>query len=263
MCNAQDTEADCNQPAQPNPQPPPALAAAAALFLDLDGTLIEIAPRPDLVKVPAGLPVLLARLAAMRAGAVAVVSGRTLAQIDRLLSPWRGAAAGLHGAERRRADGSLNRSADPLAAAALEALRPRLAAIAGRRPGVVVEDKIAGLALHYRGAPERESEIRGLAESLRDEAGGALRVIAGKMVVEFQSRTVNKGTAIAAFLAEPPFRGRPPVFIGDDVTDEDGFAEINRRGGVTVRVGRPGESAARFSLPSVAAALAWLGDTGG
>ncbi len=242
---------------------PPALDPAAALFIDVDGTLLEIAPRPELVQVPLGLPALLGRLAAERGGALAVVSGRRLADLDRLLHPWHGAAAGLHGAECRRADGSVmappHRPADLAAAQALDRLRPRLREAAAHAPGVWLEDKGETLALHYRAAPERADEIRDLGGRLLQEAGDALRLIAGKMVVELQPRHHGKGAAIAAFLAEPPFRGRRPVFLGDDTTDEDGFLEVNRRDGLSIRVGpRAGATAARYALPSVAAARAWL-----
>lgn len=239
------------------PAPPP-LAPDAALFLDLDGTLLEIAPRPELVRVPRELPALLARLAAHRDGALAVVSGRRLADVDGLLAPWRGAAAALHGSERRRGDGSLAQPQDAEAAASLQALRPRLRQAAAQLPGVWLEDKGETLALHYRAAPEREAELRDLAARLVAEAGDRLRLIAGKMVVELQPRHHNKGAAIAAFLAEPPFRGRLPVFVGDDTTDEDGFREVNRHGGLSIRVGPPAATAAACELPSVGAALDWL-----
>jgi trehalose 6-phosphate phosphatase len=237
---------------------PPRLDPAAALFLDVDGTLLEIAPRPDLVLVPERLPALLADLAAVRGGALALVSGRPLGELDRLFPEWRGAAAGLHGSERRRADGSLARTGDAAAAAALDRLRAPLAAFARGRPGLLLEDKGGTIALHYRALLQAEGEIRAFAEALCRRAGPALRLIAGKMVVEFQPRNASKAAAIAAFMAEPPFAGRRPVFLGDDTTDEDGFAEVNRRGGVSVRVGPPAATAAGYRLASVSAALEWL-----
>lgn len=237
---------------------PPRLEAQAALFLDVDGTLLEIAPRPDLVRVPRRLPVLLKALAARRGGALALVSGRPLAQLDRLFPVWRGAAAGLHGLERRGADGSLVRAAEPAALAALDRLRAPLAEFARARPGLFLEDKGETIALHYRDRPQAEAELRALADSLVRASESALRLIAGKMVVEFQPRAASKGAAIAAFLAEPPFRGRRPVFLGDDVTDEDGFAAVNRQGGLSVRIGQPAATAARYGLDSVSATLQWL-----
>jgi trehalose 6-phosphate phosphatase len=243
---------------------PPPLDSQAALFLDVDGTLLEIAPRPELVRVPPVLPALLGTLARQRGGALALVSGRRLDDLDSLFLPWYGAAAGLHGAERRRPDGSLvprgRNQTDLAAAAALDRLRPRLRQIAQAIPGVWIEDKGTTLALHYRAAPEGGDEIRQEVARLMRESGGRLRLIAGKMVVELQPSHHGKGGAIAAFLAEPPFCGRRPVFLGDDATDEDGFIEVNRRGGVSIRVGPPAATtAAAYGLASVPAVLAWLG----
>src|SRR3954447_13557049 len=242
---------------------PPPLDPASALFLDVDGTLLEIAPRPELVRVPPGLPGLLERLARQREGALAPISGRPLADLDGLFQPWRGAAAGLHGAERRRSDGSLNESrhspADRAAAAALDRLRPALTECERRWPGAWLEDKDRTLALHYRAIPEKKAEIRNTVEPLAEQESGALRLIAGKMVFEFQPRHHIKGAVIAAFLAEPPFRGREPVFVGDDTTDEDGFVAVNSRGGVSVRVDpTAGSTAALYNLPCVAEVLNWL-----
>src|SRR5207249_12256682 len=129
-------------------------------------------------------------------------------------------------------------------------------------PGGWLEDKGRTLALHYRAVPEAGAQIRDRAERLLCEHGDGLRLIPGKMVVEFQPRHYGKGGAITAFMAEPPFRGRAPVFLGDDTTDEEGFAEVNRRGGVSIRVGAPlATSAAAYRSPSVAAALDWLAGT--
>jgi trehalose 6-phosphate phosphatase len=240
--------------------PPPPLDSGAALFLDIDGTLLEMAERPDRVQVPSLLPALLGRLAQQRGGALALVSGRPLEEIERLFQPWRGPAAGLHGIERRRADGSLDARIDAAAAAALDRIRPPLAALAGEESRLILEDKQGTVALHYRAAPEREDEILALAFALQRQAGAALRLITGKMVVEFQPRGTDKGTTIAAFLDESPFFGRRPVFVGDDVTDEDGFAEIDRRQGVAIRVGESAETRARYALTSVANVLAWLAE---
>jgi len=237
----------------------PPLDPRSALFLDVDGTLLEIAPRPELVQVPDGLPSLMVRLSAQREGAFALISGRPLAQLDRLFQPWQGAAAGLHGFERRRADGILDCAVDSASAAALDRLRPKLAALAADGTGLMLEDKGGTLAIHYRAAPQREPEIRAVVEALHREIASKLRLITGKMVVEFQPRSADKGRAIATFLAEPPFLGRPPVFVGDDTTDEDGFAEIRRRGGIAVRLGPfDNATAANYRLPTVEAVLGWL-----
>ena len=255
MCNAQGTSGKQRLPA------PPRLDRSTALFLDVDGTLLEIAARPDLVRVPCRLPLLLAALAAARDGALALVSGRPLAEIDQLFPGWRGAAAGLHGIEQRRADGGLAHIADAAAALARDRLRGPLAKLARERPGLLFEDKGGTIALHYRDMPQAEAEIHALAEALCRATKPALRLIAGKKVVEFQPRSISKALAIAAFLAEPPFRGRRPVFLGDDTTDEDGFVEVNRCGGVSIRVGAPAATAARYGLASVTEALEWLGSS--
>jgi trehalose 6-phosphate phosphatase len=245
-----------------SPGPPPTLDARSALFLDVDGTLLEIASRPELVRVPSGLPALIARRAEEREGALALISGRSLAQLDQLFQPWHGAAAGLHGIERRRADGTLDSILDGASEAALNHIRPKLAALADHGSGLLFEDKGGTIALHYRAVPEREAEIRAYAEALLSESETTLRLIAGKMVVEFQPTTMDKGQAIAAFLAEPPFLGRRPIFVGDDTTDEDGFVEIRRRGGRAVRVGSSGATAANYNVPTVGAVLDWLAKTG-
>ena len=257
MCNAQRRFSDGAESSVPPLDP------QSALFLDVDGTLLEIAPRPELVQVPDGLPSLIMRLSAAREGALALISGRPLAQLDLLFEPWQGAAAGLHGLERRRADGVLDCVVDGDNRAALDRLRPRLAALAADGTGLLLEDKGGTLALHYRAVPQREPEIRAVVEALHREMAGGLRLITGKMVVEFQPRSADKGRAIAAFLAEPPFLGRRPIFVGDDTTDEDGFSEIRRRGGIAVRVGLfDGVTAANYGLPTVEAALAWLASSG-
>jgi trehalose 6-phosphate phosphatase len=241
---------------------PPALDRQSALFIDVDGTLLEIARRPESVQVPPPLLDLLGQLAGERDGALALISGRSIADLDRLFQPWRGAAAGLHGAERRRPDGShvveSDSAADSAAAAALDRLRPELAALTARFAGVWLEDKGRTLALHYRAVPDAGPALRASAEQLLG-GGSSLRLIAGKMVVELQPQHHGKGRAIAGFMKEAPFRGRMPVYLGDDTTDEDGFAEVNRRGGLSIRVGLPDPATvAVFALSSVAAARDWL-----
>ena len=151
--------------------------------------------------------------------------------------------------------------ADRDAAFALDRLRPALRDLAERIPGVLLEDKGRTLALHYRAAPEKAAEIRSAIDRGPREHGENLRLIAGKMVFELQPRHHGKHGAIAAFLAEEPFCNRMPVFVGDDTTDEDGFAEVNRRGGVSIRVGPPSaKTEAMYALPSVSAVFDWLRD---
>ena len=258
MCAAQQAGRDVMR----TPTAAPPLDRHDALFIDVDGTLLEIAPRPELVEVAPSLPDLLRRLGDEREGALALISGRPIAELDRLFRPWRGAAAGLHGIERRRPDGSYAKGggdADRTAAAALDRLRPEITAVARHWPGVFVEDKGRTLALHYRALPDAEAAIRGAAARLVEQDSDSLRLIAGNMVVEFQPRHHDKGRVIAAFMAEPPFQGRRPVYLGDDTTDEDGFAEVNRRSGVSIRIGcQSGSTAAVFGLSSVRGAREWL-----
>jgi trehalose 6-phosphate phosphatase len=232
----------------------PPLPADPALFLDVDGTLVEIAATPEMVRVAPGLLTTLAHLVLERP--VALVSGRRIADIDRLFAPLVLPAAGAHGLERRRGDGTLERKD------AVELVRPvlpPLAAFAAEWPGVRLEDKGLSVALHYRLAPEAEEPARRIAEAVAAESQGWLKVLAGKMVYELTPRLADKGTAVAAFMSEPPFAGKVPVFLGDDVTDEDGFDAVDRMGGLSVLVGAREGSRARFRLPSVPAAHAWLG----
>ena len=224
------------------------LDPTAALFLDFDGTLVDIAPRPEAVRVDAALP---GRLAAVRErldGALAVLSGRPIAEIDRLLAPLRLTAAGVHGLEVR-ADPAGPVVAAAAATDALSAVRAVLAAAGMPGAGVHVEDKRLAVAVHYRNAPERGEMVRAL---LADVVAlhPSLHLVAGKMVVEVKPAGVDKGTALMNFLARPPFLHRMPVMIGDDVTDEDGFRAALAAGGRAIKVG-PGESLAPERLPDV------------
>ena len=233
--------------------PLPEPGARWALFLDFDGTLVEIASAPDLVRVPPALPSLLQTLAERLDGALAIVTGRPIAQIDDLLWPARCAVAGLHGLERRRADGSLDRRPpDP----ALESLRARLIPFVAARPRLLLEDKILSVALHYRNAPEREAECRAEMQAALAELPG-LDLLDGKMVFEARPYGMDKGNAITAFSTEPPFRGRLPVFLGDDRTDEDGFRVVQAHGGLAIKVGA-GETVATFRAAGVGEAQKWL-----
>jgi len=236
-----------------------------AFFLDVDGTLIEIAATPESVRVDAGLTAMLAALFEKTGNAVALLSGRRIADLDRLFWPLRLPAAGIHGLERRRADGAVERAET----ASLDALRAPLAEFAERHPQVLVEDKGPAIALHYRNAPEAAAAAHALAGALVGASSSGIAVVPGKMVLEFRplaaaGRHVDKGTALACFMAEAPFRSRRPFFAGDDVTDEDGFRVVRRLGGIALRIGdglrlAGGQcSAAAFVLPSVAALRTWL-----
>ncbi len=214
------------------------------------------AASPCGVSVDPGLRPTLAALREALGGAVALVSGRTLAQLDDLLTPLVLPAAGLHGLERRRADGTIARAQEP--AAEIAVVRQRLRAFAARAPGVLLEDNGLSLALHYRDAQHLKEECRRAVAAALAASGGGLHLLEGKMMFEIKVDGSDKGTAIEAFLAEPPFAGRTPAFFGDDVTDEDGFAAVNRHGGVTVRVGDGAKTMARWRIASVGALLTWL-----
>jgi trehalose 6-phosphate phosphatase len=238
------------------PPPPRLRAADIALFLDVDGTLLEIEREPGAVHVPERLCRLLEHLQGATRGALALVSGRSLDQLDRLFSPLRFSAAGLHGLERRNLGRRTVRAAPNREV--LERARRRLAAFAEVNKGVLLEDKALTLALHYRKAPDVAGAAIGVAEQAVAESAGALVLLHGKMVCELKPPGMDKGRAIAAFLEEPPFIGRRPVFAGDDVTDEAGFATINERGGVSVRIGHGQATAAAFGYRDVAAVQTWL-----
>ena len=233
---------------------PPRLHRDHALFLDFDGTLVEIAPAPDLVHVPAELPHLLDELANRLGGAIAVVSGRPLDELACMLAPFAGGIAGDHGLERRYGGGKVTRC---LEHPELDRFRPLLAEFATRHHGVLLEDKASSLALHYRQAPSLAARCHALVRRAVDASNGALVAVEGKMVMELMPRSGGKGRAIADFLADAPFHGRLPVFIGDDVTDEGGFAVVNRLGGVSVHVGG-GATIARYALAGVSDVWAWL-----
>jgi len=233
----------------------PALPAAAAVFLDFDGTLVEITAEPHQVVVPPALTQTLARLVARCDGAVAVVSGRELGELDRFLRPLILPAAGVHGLERRRPDGSIERMRKPRW---LARLMPEIDAFARTRPELLVEKKRLSVAIHYRGAPAAAAAVRDFVDRCAAAVGTRAAVQHGKMVAELRPAGRDKGTAIEAFMQEPPFRGRRPVFLGDDLTDEHGFVAVNRLDGLSIRVGAPAQSAAAWSLPSVAAVRQWL-----
>lgn len=239
--------------------PPPSPQADWALFLDVDGTLIDIAPTPSAIRRPPELPALLEGLSRRHGGAVALISGRSVDNLRQLMAPARLPAAGLHGLERLDAGDRLHR---PRPLPGLDTLRRDLAAFAAHHPGVVVEDKGLSLALHYRLAPACEEECQALAAALAATTPG-FQLAPGKMVFELRPAGADKGTAIAAFLAEAPFRGRIPVFAGDDLTDESGFAAVAARGGFGVRIGAPQPSAAAYALASPAACRAWLASGNG
>lgn len=234
--------------------PPPLDRRNAALFLDLDGTLAEIEARPEqVVPQPRRTHVLTTLVAAMD-GRVAVLTGRTLAEADRILDGAVPAVGAVHGLVRRLPDGTI---IEQPPAATLPDARRQLEALAAER-GLLIEDKGSSIALHYRRAPEAAEAARAAVRRVSDATG--LLVQEGAMVSELRTPGPDKGDALKAFLAAPPFAGRIPVMVGDDLTDEHAFAAAEEAGGHGILVGPPRETRARFRLDGVADVLAWLDD---
>jgi trehalose 6-phosphate phosphatase len=227
-----------------------------AVFLDFDGTIVHIATRPDQVHVPPTLLTTIQSVHDRLDGALALVSGRSIADLDALLSPLRLPLAGVHGAEHRDGSGETRSQASP---AIPDTVREHMNALADSDPGLILEDKGSSLALHYRQAPDKEPMIRGDLEEIFTRLGQDFVLQDGKMVLELRPAGATKGTAVRKFMSDEPFSGRRPIFIGDDITDEDAFEVVNEMGGYSVRVGpRDGKSAARFELRDVDAVRDWL-----
>jgi trehalose 6-phosphate phosphatase len=228
-----------------------------ALFLDVDGTLLHLAETPDTVRCSSDVLDVLSRLSKTYRGAVALISGRKIENLDQLFAPLQLPSAGLHGLEHRGADGHVTLLGE---ARALEHLRAPLHALAESRKGLIFEDKGRALALHFRQAPKEAARIAKEIAHLT-AASPDLILIHGKMVIEIKPRHADKGSALRAFMAEAPFAGRVPVFLGDDTTDEDGFAAVNAMGGVSIHIdheGPPKQTAASYRLSGVDGALQWL-----
>jgi trehalose 6-phosphate phosphatase len=208
------------------------LHPSCALFLDFDGTLVAIAPQPEAVIVPPALIRTLESLQKYLGGAIAMISGRSIHQIDQFLQPIRLPVAGVHGAERRNAKGEVSL----LPSFPLEVVEQAAHQLAGEDPRLLVEAKRGSIALHYRQAPELEARcVEAMQRAVEHSPG--LTLLRGKMVVEAKPGGASKGAAIEAFMAEPPFSTRTPVFVGDDITDEVGFATVQRLRGLGVKVG--------------------------
>jgi len=234
--------------------PPSYLALdGTALFLDLDGTLAPIAARPQDVAPDPRRTSLIERLIAGLDGRLAVVSGRSLEDIDHILEGRVTTVAAIHGLVRRDAQGVVGQAAPHpgLADAAL-----RLTAFAASHPALLLEDKGLSLALHYRQAPHLARAVQDLTGEIAADTG--LTCQPGDMVVELRTPGASKGDSIRAFMEEPPFAGATPVFMGDDLTDEHGFFAVRALGGYGVLVGPERRTLARHGLPDVEAALTWL-----
>ena len=238
--------------------PPPSLAelldrGKVAILLDFDGTLVEIADRPDDIAVRPDMGELLERLATRLQDRVAVISGRSLADLETHVGIPAVACAGSHGAERRSMTGEAMGAPETLNDEAIAALRH----IAAEQEGVLLEEKTFGIAFHYREQPEAGPAIDGAARAVANAHG--LKVKTGKFVVEVTAGQSCKDAAVRLFMGKPRFTGALPVFIGDDVTDEDGFGAAERLGGFGVLVGDRTPTAARYQLADPAAVHEWLG----
>lgn len=226
-----------------------------AYFLDIDGTLADFTDSPGGVRLDEALRAVITGAHRKTGGAVALISGRAIADIDALMNGVRLPAAGQHGTERRAAGGRVSHHAFP--ADRLAWAHQRLTAAVAGRPGLLVEHKGLSLALHYRRAPRLAGYAHRLVRGLLPRLGGLYCLQKGKRVVEVKPAGKDKGIAVREFMGETPFAGRTPVFVGDDVSDEFGFQAVNRLGGHSVKVG-PGPTAARYRLRDVAAVRAWL-----
>ena len=233
----------------------PPFSTGWCLFLDIDGTLIEHMDRPGDVVVDAALKTLIGRLAESLGGAVALISGRAVEDVERLFAPLVVPVAGLHGVEHRDVRGVIHRHA--MDENALDSAHAHLQHVAAQNPGLFFEDKGLNLALHYRTAPEAapiaEDAIRAVARDL----GIRFEIQQGKMVWEVKPSGYDKGTAIDEYLDEAPFAGRVPVFLGDDLTDEVGFELVNQRGGHSIKIG-PGRTRAHWRMTDARAVRGFL-----
>ena len=235
------------------PSPPPSLLTDASLFLDFDGTLAEIAATPDKVAVGEQVAPLLTRLSAAVPGNVAIVSGRPVHEVRALLAPATLTIAGSHGLEIAAVDGTI---AAPERPASLDSALAGAQAFAADHPGLLIEDKPFGVGLHYRAAPDAGAMVDALADELARAHG--LHIQRGKMVVELRMTGRDKGAAVEWLMREPLQQRTVPVFVGDDVTDEAGFAAAAALGGAGVLVGAHRDTAATYRVESVADVLAWL-----
>lgn len=239
-------------------QAPPPLTTDVALFLDFDGTLVDIAPSPAAVRIPANLIQHLDQISWLLNGALAVVSGRSLAVIDGYLGGSVRCAAGLHGVERRNALGHIHRTArEP---GLVDSYRAILGAFAAAHSGVLLEDKGAALALHFRANPALGDACRQAVDECVTASHGLFERLDGKMVAELKPAGITKVSAVEAYMNEAPFAGRRPVFVGDDITDEIAFVHVSKTNGFGVKVGGGGPTAAATRLPSVTALHQWLKD---
>ncbi len=232
--------------------PPPSLAWS--LFLDVDGTLVELTDSPFETRADGDLKALLGEVAERLGGAVALVSGRSIEYLDALFAPLRLPAAGLHGVERRKATGIMHGAS--FVDSQLDPARTALGAWVLAHPGTLLEDKGRTVAVHFRMAPEAESSVRDTMAAVASQLGNNYHIQEGSMMLEIKPRGFTKGGAIKAFMQEPPFSGRRPVFVGDDLTDQDAFKAVEDPGGISIAVGD--RVRAQYRIENPAAVRAWL-----
>lgn len=255
MQRTRNAEFDASGTIAEDPYPTAALdPAGTAFFLDFDGTLAAIVDDPATAGLEPEVAAILERISQRSAGALAIVSGRSLAELDRMLAPLTLPAGAVHGMERRSADGRVEHAV--FDHGSLQLLHLETMEFVREHPGLVAELKPGSVALHYRKRPELEAGCIHFAERAAVALPGA-ELLHGKMVIETKLGHRTKGDAIAAFMAEEPFAGRRPLFVGDDVTDEHGFRVLPRWHGISIKIG-PGETEARYRLPDRTAFLAWL-----
>ena len=233
--------------------PPPEQLDHFALFLDFDGTLVELAETPDAIRVPPHLSPLLGTLSQKLKGRLAIISGRAIRDLERHLACVGMAVSGSHGLELRLRDGSFVPLAVPRG---LDHARERSMRFAGAIPGLLVEDKPFSIAIHYRKAPDRAEEVHAFMTGLASSTGLILQQ--GKMVAELRPPGADKGDALRALMTEPEFAGARPLFVGDDQTDEDAFRAAADLGGGGVLVGPARATAAKWRLDDVSDVAAWL-----
>ncbi|MFZ0325552.1 MAG: trehalose-phosphatase [Actinomycetes bacterium] len=242
------------------PSPPPwseLTRRPIALFLDVDGTLVEFERRPEHVRATEGLVLLLIEVAERLGGALALISGRPLSDLDRIFAPWKPYAAGVHGVQVRGPEGLRNHHPDP---AQLALLRLRADQVAQLLPGVWVEDKGVGVALHHRDAPDAAHALAVQVQSIVEQSRGTFEAQPGVLVQEIRPSGWDKGAAVRELMESPPFSGRRPVVVGDDLTDEHAFAAALSLGGTAVLVGSRRATAADSRLDSPSDVRGWLAE---
>ena len=235
-------------------QTPPPPALDWCLFLDVDGTLVELTDTPSQTVADPEINSLLREVAERLGGAVALVSGRKIATLDELFAPLTLPAAGLHGVERRKAGGGIQGAS--FVDSQLDRARAALKTLVEAHPGTLLEDKDRTIAVHFRMAPQLEESLRQSMIDIARPLGTNYHIQSGKMLFEIKPRGFSKATAIQAFMKESPFSGRRPVFAGDDLTDQDGFAVVEAQGGISIGVGD--RVRGEYYLENVAAVRGWL-----